>query len=160
MCSFPNLESVCCSMSSSNCCFLTCIQISQEVGKVSDIPISLKNFPQFIVIHRVKGFSVVNEAEVDIFLKFSCFFYDPMALLMSAPESRNGSWLRTRKYQFALGRHQAGISQTQAVTAKLIGRDLETCAVILPEMWKAPAWCLVQYPMLCIFFCSTLGGKY
>ena len=36
-----------------------------------------KNFPQFVMIHTVKGFSVVNEAEVDIFLKFSCFFYDP-----------------------------------------------------------------------------------
>ena len=37
----------------------------------------LKNFPQFVVIHTVKGFSLVNEAEVDIFLEFSCFFYDP-----------------------------------------------------------------------------------
>ena len=36
-----------------------------------------KNFPQFVVIHTVKGFSVVNEAEVDVFLEFSCFFYDP-----------------------------------------------------------------------------------
>ena len=38
----------------------------------------LKNFPQFVVIHTVKGFSVVNEAEVDVSLKLSCFFYDPM----------------------------------------------------------------------------------
>ena len=37
----------------------------------------LKNFPQFVVIHRVKGFSIVNEVEVDIFLEFSCFFHDP-----------------------------------------------------------------------------------
>ena len=37
----------------------------------------LKRFPQFVVIHTVKGFSVVNEAEVDVFLEFSCFFYDP-----------------------------------------------------------------------------------
>ena len=36
-----------------------------------------KNFPQFVVIHTVKVFSIVNEAEVDIFLEFSCFFYDP-----------------------------------------------------------------------------------
>ena len=42
------------------------------------IPIFLKNFPQFVVIHRVKSFSVVNEAEVDVFLEFSCFFYDPV----------------------------------------------------------------------------------
>ena len=37
----------------------------------------LKNFPQFVVIHTVKGFSIVNEAEVDVFLEFSCIFYDP-----------------------------------------------------------------------------------
>ena len=37
-----------------------------------------QNFPQFVVIHRVKSFSVVNEAEVDVFLEFSCFFYDPV----------------------------------------------------------------------------------
>ena len=43
----------------------------------SGIPMSFKNFPQFVVIHRVKGFGVVNEAEVDDFLEFSCFFYDP-----------------------------------------------------------------------------------
>ena len=78
MYSFPNLEPVCCSMFSSNCCFLTCIHISQETDKVvwhSDL---LKNFPQFVVIHTVKGFGIVHEAEVDIFLEFSCFFYDPM----------------------------------------------------------------------------------
>ena len=38
----------------------------------------LKNFPQFVVIHTVKGFSVISEAEVDVFLEFSCFFYDPV----------------------------------------------------------------------------------
>ena len=56
MYSFPNLEPVCCSMSNSNCCFLTCIQISQEVGQVVWYYHLLKNFPQFIVIHTVKGF--------------------------------------------------------------------------------------------------------
>ena len=38
----------------------------------------LKNFPQFVVIHRVKGFSVVNEAQVDVFPEFICFFYNPI----------------------------------------------------------------------------------
>ena len=64
-------------MSSSNCGFLTCIQISQEAGKVVWYFYIFKNFPQFVVIHIVKGFSVVNEAEVDVFLEFSYFFYDP-----------------------------------------------------------------------------------
>ena len=65
-------------MSSSNCCFLTYIQISQEAGQVVWYSHLFKNFPQFVVIHTVKGFSTVNEAEVDIFLKFPCFFYDPL----------------------------------------------------------------------------------
>ena len=63
-------------MSSSNCCFLTCIQIAQEAGKVVWYSHLLNKFPQFVVIHTVKGFSVVSEAEVDVFLEFSCFIYD------------------------------------------------------------------------------------
>ena len=66
----------CCSMSSSNCCFLTCIQISQETGKVVWYFHLLKNFLQFVVIHIVKDFDIVNKAEVDIFLELSCFFSD------------------------------------------------------------------------------------
>ena len=64
MYSFPNLEPVCCFISSSNCCFLTCIQISQEAGQVVWYSHLWKNFPEFIVIHTVKGFGVVNKAEL------------------------------------------------------------------------------------------------
>ena len=60
------------------CCFLTHIQVSQEAGQVVWYSHLFKNFPQFVVIHTVKGFSVVNETEIDVFLEFSCFFYDPM----------------------------------------------------------------------------------
>ena len=67
-------------MSGSNYCFLTCIQISQEAGKVVWCSYLLENFPQFVVIHTVKGFGVVNKAEVDVFLKFSCFFNDKRVL--------------------------------------------------------------------------------
>ena len=63
-------------MSGSNCYFLTFIRISQEAGKLVWYSHVFKNFPQFVVIHRVKGFSIVNEAEVDFFLEFSCFLYD------------------------------------------------------------------------------------
>ena len=63
-------------MSSSNCCFLTCIQVSQEVGQVSWYSYLLKNFPQFNVIHTVKGFGVVNKAEVGAFLELACFLDD------------------------------------------------------------------------------------
>ena len=121
MYSFPDLEPVCCSMSSSNCCFLTCIQISQEAGQVAWYSHLLKNFPKLVVVHTVKGlcsmlscvrlfvtpwtvahhtplsvgfsrqqywsglpfpslvkcFGTVNKAEIDVFLKLSCFFDDP-----------------------------------------------------------------------------------
>ena len=65
-------------MSTSNCCFLTCIQVSQETGKVVWYSRLLKNFPQFAVIHTVIDFKVVNEAEVDVFLEFPHFLHDPM----------------------------------------------------------------------------------
>ena len=65
-------------MSHSNCCFLICIQISQEAGQMVWYSHLLKNFPQFIVIHTVKGFGIVNKAVVDVFLELSCFFDDPM----------------------------------------------------------------------------------
>ena len=64
-------------MFSFNCCFLTCIQISQEAGQVVWYSHLLKNFPQFLLIHTVKGFGTVNKAELDVFLELSCFFYDP-----------------------------------------------------------------------------------
>ena len=66
MYSFPDLEPVCCSMSSSNCCFLTCIQISQEAGQGVWYPHLLNNFSQFVVIHTVKGFGIVNKAEIEL----------------------------------------------------------------------------------------------
>ena len=61
-------------MSSSNCYFLTRIQVSQEAGKVAWYSHLSKNFPQFVVIHTVKGFSIVNEAEVDVFFWNSLAF--------------------------------------------------------------------------------------
>ena len=67
--SFLNLEPASCSMSSYNCCLLTCILISQGAGKVVWYFHLLKNFPQFIVIHTVKGFGIVNKAEIDVFLE-------------------------------------------------------------------------------------------
>ena len=77
MYSFPYLEPVCFYMSSSNCCFFICIQISQEAGQVFWYSFLFKNFPQFVMIHTVKGFDIVNKAEVDVFLELFCFFDDP-----------------------------------------------------------------------------------
>ena len=84
-------------MSSSNCCFLTWVQISQEAGKVVWYSYLLKNLPQFVVIHTdyAKDFTVVNEAEVDVFLEFSSFFYDPTDVgnLISGPSAFSESSL-------------------------------------------------------------------
>ena len=100
MYSFPNLEAVCCSMSGSNCCFLTCIQISQEAGKVVWYSHLFKNFPQFILIHIVKGFGIVNKAEIDVLLELSCFFHDPADVgnLISGSSSFSKSSLNIWKF--------------------------------------------------------------
>ena len=96
---FPNLEPVC-SMSDSNCCFFTWIHISQEAGKVVWYFHFFKTFPQFFVIHTVKGFSIVNEQEVDVFLEFSCSFYDPTDVgnLISGSSSFSKSSLNIWKF--------------------------------------------------------------
>ena len=64
-------------MSSSNCCCLSCIQISQEEGQVVWYFHLFKSIPRLVVIHTVKGFNDVNEAEVDVLMELSCFFCDP-----------------------------------------------------------------------------------
>ena len=97
MYSFPNLEPVCCSMFSSNCCFLNCVQISREVGKVVWYSHLFKNFPQSVVIHKVRGFGVVNKA--DVFWN-SCFFCDSADIgnLISASSAFSQSSLNTWKF--------------------------------------------------------------
>ena len=68
-------------MSSSNCCFLTCIHISQEAGQVVCYSHLFQNFPQFIVIHTAKGFGIVNKAEIGVFLELSCSLVNAFNLL-------------------------------------------------------------------------------
>ena len=74
MYSFSFLEPVYCSMSSSNYWFLTCIQISQEAGQTVWYSHLFQSVPYFIVIHTVKGFGIVNKAEIHVFLELSWFF--------------------------------------------------------------------------------------
>ena len=76
-------------MSSSNCCFPTCIQISQEADQVFWYSHLFQNFPQFIVIYTVKGFGIVNKAEIDVFLELSCFFDDPTLMAESEEELKS-----------------------------------------------------------------------
>ena len=99
--SFPNLEPVCGSMFGSNCCFLTCIEVSQEAGKVVWYSHLFKKSPQFVVIHTVNGFIIVNETKVEVFfLEFSCFFYDPTDVgnLSSSFSAFSKSRLNFRKF--------------------------------------------------------------
>ena len=100
--SFPNLEPVSSSLSDSNCCFLTCIQVSQKAGKVVWYSHLFQNFPQFVVTHTIKGNSesIVNEAKADIFLEFSSFFCDPtdVGVLISGSSTFSKSSLSFWKF--------------------------------------------------------------
>ena len=75
--SFPNFEPISCSMSSSNCSFLTCIQVSQETGKVVQYSPFFKKEFSTVCCDPHRTFSIVNEWEIDVFLEFSCFLYVP-----------------------------------------------------------------------------------
>ena len=79
--SIPDLEPVCCSMFNSYCCFLTCIQVSQEADQVVWYSNLFKNFLQLIVIHTVKAFGVVNKAELGVVLVLSCFYNVSLMLM-------------------------------------------------------------------------------
>ena len=87
-------------MSSSNCCFLTCIQVSQEAGQVVWYSHLFQNFPQFTVIHRVKGFDIDNKAEIDVLLELSCFSDDQADIgnLMSDSSAFSKSILNIWKF--------------------------------------------------------------
>ena len=88
-------------MSSSNCHFLTCIQNSQEAGQVAWYSYLLKNFPQFAVIHTVKGFGIVNKTETEVFLELSCLFDDPVNVgnLISGSSAFSKSRLNIWKFK-------------------------------------------------------------
>ena len=87
-------------MSSSNCCFLTCIQISIDLHQVVCYSNLSQNFLQFIVIHIVKGFGIVNKAEIDVFLELSCFFHDPadVGILISGSSAFSKTSLNIREF--------------------------------------------------------------
>jgi len=87
--SFSYLEPVCFSTSSSNCCFLTRIKVSQEAGQVVWYSHLFQNFPQFIVIHAVKGFGIVNKAEIDVFLDWKKSALIPIPKKGNAKECSN-----------------------------------------------------------------------
>ena len=87
-------------MSSSNCCFLTYIQASQEAGQVVWYSHLFQNFPQFIVIHTAKGFGLVHKAEIDVFLELPYFFHDPVDVgnLISGSSAFSKTSLNIREF--------------------------------------------------------------
>ena len=132
MYSLPDLEPVCCSMSSSNCCFLTCIQISQEAGQVIWYSYLFKNFPQLVVIHTLKGFGIVNKAEVDVFLELSCFFDDPQDI---------GNLISLFPLPFLSPAWTSGISQYMSTV----------------EAWLVEFWALLCQHVRWVQLCSSLS---
>ena len=111
------------------------IQVSQEAGKVVWYSYLFKNFPQFVVIHTVKGFSVVNEAEVDIFLELSCFFYNPT----------NASCLISGSSTFS----KSSLNIWKSLIHVLLKPSLENFASIWDEWSCAVVWTLFGIALLC-----------
>ena len=157
-------------MSSSNCCFLTCIQVSQEAGQGVWYSHLFQNFPQFIVIHTVKYFGIVNKAEIDVFLALSCFFDDPADVgnLLSRSSAFSKTSLNIWKFTVHM----------------LLKPDLENfehyftsvwdecnCVVVWAffgiaflwdwnENWPFPVlWPLLSSPNLLTFVCSTFTAS-
>ena len=139
MYSFSYLEPVCCCMSSSNCSFLTCIQVSQEAGQVVWYSHLFKNFPQFVVIHTVKGFGIVNKAEIDVFLELSCFFNDPVDVsnLISCFSAVSKSSLNIWNFTFQVPLKSA-LENFEHYLASMW--DERNCAVVWPFFGIAFLW--------------------
>ena len=99
---FLDFEPISCSIQGSNCCFLTCIQVSQKTGKIVWYSHLSKSFPQFFMIH--KGVSIVNETEIDVSLTSPCFLYNPVNVgnLISSSSSFSKPSLDIWKFLFRI----------------------------------------------------------
>ena len=152
-----------CSMSGSNCCFLTCIQISQEARQVVWYSHLLKNFPQLVMIHIVKGFGIVNKTEVDVFLELSCFFDDPADVgnLISGSSAFSKSSLNIWKFTVHV-LLKPGLENFEHYFASMW--DEYNCAVVWTffgiaflwdwnENWSFPVlWPLLSFPNLLAYW--------
>ena len=132
-------------MSSYNCCFLICIQISQEACQVVWYSHLLKNFPEFVVIHTVKGFGIVYKAEVNIFLELSYFFNDPMDVcnLISSSSAFSKSSLNIWKFTVHI----------------LLKPDLENFEHYFASLWDE-CLCAVVWIFFVIAFFWDLNGNW
>ena len=155
-------------MPGSNCCFLTCIQVSQEAGKVVWYSHLFKNFPQFVVIHIIKGFSIVSKAEIDVFLEFSCFLYDPVDVgnLSSGSSAFSKSNLDTWKFSVHM-LLEPHLENFEHYFASVWNEC--SCAIVWTffciaflwdwnENWPFPVlWLLLSFPNLLAYWIQHLG---
>ena len=120
--------------------------LSQKAGKVVWHSYLFKNILRFAVIHTVKGFSVANEAEIDIFLEFPCFFHDPMDVgnLISGSSAFSKSSLNIWKFTVHL-LLKAGLKDFEHYLARMCNDC--SCAAV-------PAWDLLKVAI--IFITSTM----
>ena len=146
-------------MSTSNCCFLTWIQISQEADQVVCYSHLFQNFPQIIVIHTVEGFGIVNKAEIDVFLEFSCFFHDiaDVGNLISGSSAFSKTSLNIRDFTVHL-LLKPGLENFEHYFTSMSGES--NCAVVWAfvdiaflwdwnENWPFPVlWPLLSFPHL------------
>ena len=168
--SFSYLEPVCCSMSSSNCCFLTCIQVSQESGQVAWYSHLFQNFPQFIVIHTVKGFGIVNKAERRVFPEFSCFFCDPPDVgdLISGSSAFSKPSLYIWKFSVHVllkpslkdFEHSLTVMWDESNCAVIWTFFGIACLWIWNENWPFPVqWRLLSFPNVLAYWVNTLTAS-
>ena len=150
-------------MSSFNCCFLTCIQISQEEHQMVWYSHLFQNFPQFIVTHTVQGFGTVNKAEIFVFLELSCFFHYPVDVgnLISGSSAFSKTSLNIREFTV----HMLLKSGLENFEHYFIGMwDECNCAVVWAffgiaflwdwnENWPFPVlWPLPSFPNLLAYW--------
>ena len=145
------------------CCFLTCIHIFQEAGKVVWYFYLLKSFPHFVVIHMVKSFGIVNKAEIDVLLKLSCFFNDPVDVgnLISGSSAFSKSSLNLWKFLVHI-LLRPGLENFEHYFASVW--DKCNCAVVgtffdiaflwdWHENWPFPVlWALLHFPNLLAYW--------
>ena len=162
MYSFPNLEPVCCSMSGSNFTSWPAYRFLRRQRRWSGILIS-KNFPQFLVIYTINGFGIFNNAEADVFLEVSCFFYHPMDVgnLISDSSAFSKSSLNIKKFSVHV-LLKTGLENFEQYFASLW--DKCNCVVVWAffgiaflldwnENWLFPGlWPLLSFPNLLAYW--------
>ena len=154
-------------MFNSKCCFLTCTQVSQEAGQVVWYSHLLKDFPQFVVTHTVRGINAINEAEVDVFLEFSCFFYNPICvgnLISGSPAFSKSSLNMWEFLGHVLLKPRLENFEHYFVSVW----DERNCVVVWTffgiaflwdwnKNWPFPVlWPLLSFPNLLAYWCRTL----